>query len=172
MPTIWSALALQQLQIVAVELDRQLAFDAADCLLHVVRDGLREVPYHPRHLLQLAIHGANQFFFVLVEGRAPLVLGKQVDKIFGVEKARGIGAVVGPSLPGETTSVTSGNAARMMRALFIVSTPAVGPVLGASVPLTQMAPSSRWGRNSEPMTPLSPRKPARSSAHTATPTVT
>ena len=29
----------------------------------------------------------------------------------------------------------------------------VGPVLGARVPRTQMAPSSRWGRNSEPMTP-------------------
>ena len=57
-----------------------------------------------------------------------------------------------------TTSVTSGNAARMTRALSIVATPAVGPVLGASVPRTQMAPSSRWGRNSEPITPLKPEK--------------
>ena len=33
----------------------------------------------------------------------------------------------------------------------------IGPVLGAKVPRTQMAPSSRWGRNSEPITPPSAR---------------
>src|ERR1019366_5603720 len=43
------------------------------------------------------------------------------------------------------------------RALFASSIPADGPVLGASVPRTQMAPSSRWGRNSEPMSPPKPR---------------
>ncbi len=32
--------------------------------------------------------------------------------------------------------------------------PSVGPVLGASVPRTHSAPSSRCGRNSEPITPL------------------
>ncbi len=91
------ALLLQQLQIIAVELDRQFAFDAADRLLHVVGDGLGKVPDHARHLLQFAIHGADQFFFVLVEGGPPLLLGQQIDKIFGVEKAGRIGAVVGPS---------------------------------------------------------------------------
>ena len=97
MPSIWSALLLQQLQIIPVKLDRQFAFDAADRLLHVVGDGLGKVPYHPWHLLQFAIHGANQLVFVLVEGRPPLLFGKQIDKIFRVEEARGIGAIVGPS---------------------------------------------------------------------------
>ena len=32
--------------------------------------------------------------------------------------------------------------------------PVVGPVLGASVPRIQIAPSSRCGRNSEPTIPL------------------
>jgi hypothetical protein len=40
--------------------------------------------------------------------------------------------------------------------------PAAGPVLGASVARAQMAPSSRCGRNSEPITPLV-------SIHTETP---
>ena len=42
----------------------------------------------------------------------------------------------------------------MTRAWFMTRVPSVGPVLGASVPRTQIAPSSRCGRNSEPMTPL------------------
>ena len=53
-----------------------------------------------------------------------------------------------------TTCVTSGNEARMMRAWFITRSPSVGPVLGASVARAQMAPSSRCGRNSEPIAPL------------------
>ena len=44
-----------------------------------------------------------------------------------------------------------------MRAWFISAVPSVGPVLGASVPRTQMAPSSRCGRNSEPITSRSAR---------------
>ena len=47
-----------------------------------------------------------------------------------------------------------------MRASFMTRRLSVGPVLGARVPRTQMAPSSRWGRNSEPMTPLKARKTA------------
>ena len=97
MPTIWLPFASSNLQIIAVDLDRQLAFDAADRLLHVVGDGLGEVPDHARHLLQFAIHGADQLVFVLVEDGPPLVLGHQIDEVFGVEKARGIGAVVGPA---------------------------------------------------------------------------
>ena len=52
-----------------------------------------------------------------------------------------------------TTCVTSGNAAITMRALLVKSMEAVGPSLGDNVPRTQMEPSSRWGRNSEPMGP-------------------
>jgi hypothetical protein len=76
------ALLLQQLQIIPVELDRQFAFDSADCLLHVVRDGLGKVPDHPRHLLQFAIHGANQLVFVLMEGGPPIASdGTRTQKI-------------------------------------------------------------------------------------------
>ena len=50
-----------------------------------------------------------------------------------------------------------------MRARFITSVPSSGPVLGAAVPRTQMAPSSRCGRNSEPITP--PVKPGKAAAH-------
>ena len=89
-----------------------------------------------------------------VEDRPPLLLGLQVDEVFGVEEAGGVGAVVGPPHLADTTCVTSGNEARMTRAWFITRAPSVGPVLGASVPRTQMAPSSRCGRNSEPMMPL------------------
>ena len=39
-----------------------------------------------------------------------------------------------------------------MRARFITRVPSVGPMLGAAVPNAQMEPSSRCGRNSEPIT--------------------
>src|ERR1035438_851265 len=42
----------------------------------------------------------------------------------------------------------------MIRAWFISRVPSAGPVLGANVPRAQMAPSSRCGRNSEPIRPL------------------
>ena len=48
-------------------------------------------------------------------------------------------------------TVTSGNEASNTRAWSATRMPSVGPVLGASVPRTQMAPSSRCGRNSEPI---------------------
>ncbi len=44
-------------------------------------------------------------------------------------------------------------------------------MLGASVPRTQMAPSSRWGRNSEPMTPLKARKIIKAKASKPAPSV-
>ncbi len=39
-----------------------------------------------------------------------------------------------------------------------------GPVLGAKVPRTQMAPSSRCGKNSDPTTPLKNRKSIKAPA--------
>ena len=64
------ALLLQGLEIVAVNLDREFALHAADGLFHVVRDRLREIPEHARELLQLAVHGGNQFFLVFVKDAA------------------------------------------------------------------------------------------------------
>ena len=70
-----------------------------------------------------------------------------------------------------TTLVTSGKALRRMRASFMTRRLSVGPVEGASVPRTQMEPSSRCGRNSEPMAPLKVRKTAKANASTARPRV-
>ena len=55
------------------------------------------------------------------------------------------------------TWVTSGKEARTTLAWFATRIDSLGPVLGARVPRTQIAPSSRWGRNSDPISPLSTR---------------
>ena len=89
-------LRFQRLQIVAIDLHRQRAFHAAHRFFQVVGNGLRKVPDHSRNFLQLAIHGGDQALFVLMEDRPPFLLGQQIDKEFGVEKAGGVGAVVGP----------------------------------------------------------------------------
>ena len=49
------------------------------------------------NLLQLAVHGGDQFLFVLVERRPPLLLRLQVDEVLGIEEAGGVGSVVGPA---------------------------------------------------------------------------
>ena len=90
-------LCFKRPQVLAIDFDRQFAFDAADRLLHVVGDGLREVPDHTWHLLQLAIHGADQLFLVLVKDRTPLIFRLEIDEILGVEEAGGVCAVVGTS---------------------------------------------------------------------------
>ena len=91
-----SALSSRVLQVVAIDLRGQLAFHAADRLFHVVLDGLGEAPDHAGNLLQLAVHGGDQFVLVLVKDGPPLFLGLQVDEVFGVEEARGVGSVVRP----------------------------------------------------------------------------
>ena len=108
------ALFFQRLQIVAVNLDGQLAFHAADRFFHVVRDRLREIPDHAGNLFELAIHGRDQLFFVLVKNRPPFFFRLQIDEIFGIEEAGGVGSVVGTahlagalrSLPGNEHSMT------------------------------------------------------------------
>ena len=88
-------LLFQGAQVVAVELDGQLAFDAGDGLFHVVGDGLRVVPDDAGKLLQLLVHGGDQRFLVLMEDGPPLLLRLEIDEVFGVEEAGGVGAVVG-----------------------------------------------------------------------------
>ena len=56
-----------------------------------------------------------------------------------------------------TTCVTSGNDAITMRALLVKAMLSVGPTLGGSVPRTQIDPSSRCGRNSDPIGPPTDR---------------
>ncbi len=89
------ALLFEGLEVVAVDLDGEFAFDAADGLFDVVGDGLGEVPDDAGDLFQFAVHGGDEFVLVLVEDGAPLFLGLEVDEVFGVEEAGGVGAVVG-----------------------------------------------------------------------------
>ncbi len=88
------ALRLKRLQVGAIQLHRQLTLHAAHRLFDVVRDGLREVPDHAGHLLQLTVHCADEFILVLVKDGTPLVLGLEVDEVLGIEEAGGVGAVV------------------------------------------------------------------------------
>ena len=89
------AFFFEDLQIVAVEFDGQLAFYAADGFFHVVRDRLRKIPEDAGHFAQLGVHRGDQLVFIFVENGAPLVFGFQVHEIFGVEEASGVCAVVG-----------------------------------------------------------------------------
>ena len=163
MPWIWrmtltisSRFGFESLQIVAVDLGGQLAFHAADGLFHVVFDGLRKSPDDAGNLLEFALHGGDQFVFVLVEDRRHCSFGFRSTKYSVLKKP----VVSVPSSGRPTWLVhcgTSGKEQRMMRAWFATRMPSSGPVLGASVPRTQSAPSSRCGRNSEPMAPLKAR---------------
>ena len=43
------------------------------------------------------VHGGDQLFLVLMKCRAPLLLGLQIDEVFGIEKAGGVGPVIRPA---------------------------------------------------------------------------
>ena len=100
----------------------------------------------------MLVDGGDQCFLVLVEDRTPLLFSLQIDEVFGVEEAGSVGAVIGPAGLADDLR-TSGKEAMTRRALLVKSMLAVGPSLGGNVPRTQMEPSSRWGRNSEPIGP-------------------
>ncbi len=84
-------------QVLAIQLDGELAFDTADGLLHVVGDRLREVPQHPGNPFELGIHRGDQALLLLVKHRPPCLLGFQVHEVFGIEEPRRIRAVVRPA---------------------------------------------------------------------------
>ncbi len=92
-----AGLLLENFEVVAIDLRGELAFDAADGFLHVVGDGLGEIPDDAGDFLQLTVHGRDEFVFILVKRGAPLFLGLQVDEVFGIEETGGVGAVVGAS---------------------------------------------------------------------------
>ena len=89
------ALVFQHFQIVAIDLRGQRAFHSAHGLFHVVFDGLRKAPDDAGNFVQLAIHGGNQFVFVLVKHRPPLFFRLQVDEVFGIKEAGVIRSVIG-----------------------------------------------------------------------------
>ena len=90
------ALLFQQRQIGSINLDGEFALHAADSFLHVVGNRLRKIPGDSGKLFGFLAQRFNQLVFVLMEQRPPLLLGLQIDKIFRVEEARGVGAIVGP----------------------------------------------------------------------------
>ena len=87
-------LGFENFQVVAVDLGGQRAFHSAHRLLHVVFDGLGETPDHARDFVELAIHGGDQFVFVLVKHRPPFFFRLEVDEEFGIKKAGRVGAVI------------------------------------------------------------------------------
>src|ERR1039458_3426618 len=95
------AFGFQSLQVLAINLDGELTLDAADGFFHVVGNGLRIVPESAGDFLQLAIHGRNEGFLILLEDGTPLVFGFEIDEIFGVEEAGGVGAVVRAAHPAD-----------------------------------------------------------------------
>ncbi len=154
------ALFFEGLEVVAVELDGELAFDAGDGLFDVVGDGLGEAPEDAGGFVELAVSMAamSSSLFCLKTGRQS-ALGLRSTKYSVLKKP--VVSVPSSGRPvWETTLRTSGKAARRSRASFMTRRLSVGPVEGARVPRTQMEPSSRWGRNSEPMAPEKPRKRA------------
>ena len=146
-------LVLQRAQIVAVELDGQLALDAGDGLFHVVGDGLRVVPDDAGELLTAPCRWRRSAL-PCSDGRRDATASLRFRSTkYSVLKKPAVSVPSSGRPVWLTTCVTSGNEAITRRALLVKSMLAVGPSLGGSVPRTQMEPSSRWGRNSEPMGP-------------------
>ena len=88
-------LVFQNFQIVAIDLGGEFAFDAADGFFHVVFNGLGESPEDAGNFVEFALHGGDEFFFIFVEDGTPFFFGFEIDEVFGIEKAGGIGSVVG-----------------------------------------------------------------------------
>ena len=89
------ALFLEDVQVRPVKLGSESAFRAGKRLIHVVFNGLREIPEGPGIFLELAIHRGDQLLFILMKDGPPLVLGLQVDEIFRVAESSGVGSIVG-----------------------------------------------------------------------------
>ena len=86
---------LEGFEITAKELDRQLALHAADGFFDVVGNRLREIPIDSGELLKLLVHGGDQFVFLAMEFRAPLLARQKINEEFGVVETAGVAAVVG-----------------------------------------------------------------------------
>src|SRR5580698_9161515 len=85
---------LENPQIVTINFRGKLTFDPAHRFLHVVRDGLGEVPDHAWDLFELSIHGGNELLLVLVKAGTPLFFRFEIDEILGIEKASCVSSVI------------------------------------------------------------------------------
>ena len=147
------ALFVEGLQVLSEQLERELALGPGDRLAHVVFDGLREIPERSGEFGDLAIHRGDQLLFVLMKHGRHCSFGFRSTK-YSVLPNPPVSVPSSGRPTSETTLVTSGNEAKMSRACVVKRSPSVRLVLSARVPRAQIAPSSRWGRNSEPMIPL------------------
>src|ERR1022692_515534 len=91
------ALLLKKLQVIPENLERKRTLGASERLSDVVFDRLGEVPDRARRPFHGAIHGGDQFLFVFMKYRAPLVVRLQVDEILRVAESPSVGSVVGPA---------------------------------------------------------------------------
>ena len=89
------ALLLENLQVVPKNLERKRTLGASHRFSDVVFDGLGEVPDRSWVFFQRTVHGGDQFLFVLMKYRAPLIVRLQVHEIFGVAESPSVGAVIG-----------------------------------------------------------------------------
>src|ERR1035438_1911323 len=82
------AFLLEGLQVVPENLERKRTLGTSKSFADVVFDRLRIVPDRPRAFgLQLAVHGGDQFVFVLMEYGPPLLVRLQVNKILCVAES-------------------------------------------------------------------------------------
>ena len=91
------AVSVSATQIIAVKLDRVFAFHAGDRFGNIVLQVLREIEFHAgKFILQLGQQLRSQY--LLVMGVRPLACRFQWSEEFGIEQARGVGAVVGTAM--------------------------------------------------------------------------
>ena len=88
------ALLFENFQIVAVDLRGQRAFHPAHRLFHIVFNGLRKTPDDTGNFVEFTLHGRDQFVFVLVKDRPPLLFRFQVHEVLGVKEAGVIRSVI------------------------------------------------------------------------------
>src|SRR5580698_713294 len=83
------------LKIITINFYCQFSLNTANGLLDIVGDRLRKVPDDTGNFREFTVHGGGQFIFVLMEDWPPLILGLEVNEVFGVEEAGRIGPIVG-----------------------------------------------------------------------------
>jgi len=122
----------------------------------ILSSWLGENPNDAGNLVQFALHGRDQFFFIFVEDMAATAPSAQVHKYSGVKEAGVIRPVVWPPHLTCAFAEPRGRETKYDSRLIARGCPHLGQCW-AQVCANPSAPSSRWGRNSEPMTPLKAR---------------
>ncbi len=89
---------LKYVQVVTIDFDRQRALEAGERFVHRVFGGLRVVEDNSGKGREFLVDGFDQLFLVADVAGPGLVLVRLESNVeLAVKKARGIGAIVGPS---------------------------------------------------------------------------